>query len=352
MPALPTGRKVATFDLGAVFGAMDASSVGNVYPAFVEKEAAGGHLEGACGSLGWVGASGPGLRGIGGMGRPLTWLACLWASHLLAHLLAHLWAPHLSLLHLWAPLVMVKPPVSSCCMCMASRWAEGRVGWALRRRPSIRHRLSLFRKTWDPDGRGLSRGEGASLVHSRAGQCQSVPGAPHPNLPSNSKYPLAPWLGVQALQRVGTGGTLTPQKDMRFLLLRCWFQKRAEGPHPNQTERRLASGKPPGLRSAEDTWEPCHWQSWAWAGRRLPLAPRPASQRLCPRRPSLKGQPGGGGLQTPAPPAGVRPTRHSRQAGLLERLPLPPLPGGRGGCPWIEEPGRLQSMGSLRVRHN
>lgn len=126
------------------------------------------------------------------------------------HLLARLRAPHLSLLHLCAPLVMVKPPVSSCCMCMASRRAEGRVGWALRRRPSIRHRLSLFRKTWGPDGRGVSRGEGASLVHSRAGQCQSVPGAPHPNLPSNSKCPLAPRLGVQALQCVGTGGTLTP----------------------------------------------------------------------------------------------------------------------------------------------
>ena len=180
--------------------------MGNVYPAFVEEEAAGGHLEGACGSLGWVGASGPGLRGIGGMGRPLTWLARLWAPHLLARLRA----PHLSLLHLCAPLVMVKPPVSSCCMCMASRWAEGRVGWALRRRPSIRHRLSLFRKTWGPDGRGVSRGEGASLVHSRSGQCQSVPGAPHPNLPSNSKCPLAPRLGVQALQCVGTGGTLTP----------------------------------------------------------------------------------------------------------------------------------------------
>ena len=203
----PSRREVtATFDLGAVSGAMDASSVGNVYPAFVEEEAAGGHLEGACGSLGWVGASGPGLRGIGGMGRPLTWLARLWAPHLLARLRA----PHLSLLHLCAPLVMVKPPVSSCCMCMASRWAEGRVGWALRRRPSIRHRLSLFRKTWGPDGRGVSRGEGASLVHSRSGQCQSVPGAPHPNLPSNSKCPLAPRLGVQALQCVGTGGTLTP----------------------------------------------------------------------------------------------------------------------------------------------
>lgn len=65
---------------------------------------------------------------------------------------------HLSLLHLWAPLVMVKPPVSSCWMCMARRRAEGSVGWARKRRPSIRHRLSLFRKTWGPS-QGCGQGE-------------------------------------------------------------------------------------------------------------------------------------------------------------------------------------------------
>lgn len=77
--------------------------------------------------------------------------------------------PHLSLLHLCAPLVMVKPPVSSCWMCMAKSRAAGRVGWALKRRPSIRHRLSLFRKTWCPAsgwGRGGGIGQRSGFVLS------------------------------------------------------------------------------------------------------------------------------------------------------------------------------------------
>lgn len=104
---------------------------------------------------------GPGLgcglsEGRGGQGDPLS-LLCPGPSHL-------------SLLHLWAPLVMVKPPVSSCWTCMARRRAEGRVGWARKRRPSIRHRLSLLRKTWDP-----ARGAGRRDSRELRAQCAAQP---------------------------------------------------------------------------------------------------------------------------------------------------------------------------------
>lgn len=96
-------------------------------------------------------------------------------------------APHLSLLHRWAPLVMVKPPVSSCCTCMARRRAEGSVGCARKRRPSIRHRLSLFRKTWGPSW-GCGQGEtgegsvwGARLRQPRLARGQPLQGGDSPD---------------------------------------------------------------------------------------------------------------------------------------------------------------------------
>lgn len=103
----------------------------------------------------------PGVPGRGTVAPPdqtedWLWVLCRWCEGPVG-----LWGaepPHLSLLHRWAPLVMVKPPVSSCCTCMARRRAEGSVGCARKRLPSIRHRLSLFRKTWEPS-QGRGRGE-------------------------------------------------------------------------------------------------------------------------------------------------------------------------------------------------
>lgn len=60
---------------------------------------------------------------------------------------------------------------------MASRRAEGRVGGARDRRPSIRHRLSLFRKTWPPSRAGQEDRPGSVLgAPPAAGSARPVPG--------------------------------------------------------------------------------------------------------------------------------------------------------------------------------
>lgn len=111
------------------------------------------------------------------------------------------------MLHLCAPLVMVKPPVSSCWMCMAKSRAAGRVGWALKRRPSIRHRLSLFRKTWCPAsgwGGGGGQARGQASCSAGAHSAQPTPGgAPVPRVALASSPPeMHPglWTGDRKLR--------------------------------------------------------------------------------------------------------------------------------------------------------
>lgn len=98
MPGSPSGE-VGHGDLGAVFGTLDPE----VWGMFIACLWRWKWLEVTRGDRveAWAGgrAGGPGGRGAGEVGE----------------------APHLSLLHLWAPLVMVKPPVSSCWRCMARR---------------------------------------------------------------------------------------------------------------------------------------------------------------------------------------------------------------------------------------
>lgn len=130
---------------------------------------------------------------------------------------------HLSLLHLWAPLVMVKPPVSSCWMCMARRRAEGRVGWARKRRPSIRHRLSLFRNTWWPSqrhGRGRqARGQSWAVIQSwlSAGHPGWRPQSRSLRTYKPSKHTLDYWIGDRkpsVFSLDTTKATLTPLRKL------------------------------------------------------------------------------------------------------------------------------------------
>lgn len=58
--------------------------------------------------------------------------------------------------HLYALLVRVKAPISSCCMCMARMCASGSVGCLLPLSPSIRQRLSLFKNTCNKDTKQIS----------------------------------------------------------------------------------------------------------------------------------------------------------------------------------------------------
>lgn len=129
-------------------------------------------------------------------------------------------APHLSLLHRWAPLVMVKPPVSSCWTCMARRRAEGSVGCARKRRPSIRHRLSLFRKTWGPS-RGCGQGETGerSVWGALLRQPRSARGRPLREATALMYIPSTLYLGGWGLgwtsgrlKLADTKGTWTPMR--------------------------------------------------------------------------------------------------------------------------------------------
>lgn len=74
----------------------------------------------------------------------------------------------LNLVHLYALLVRVKAPISSCCMCMARMCASGSVGCLLPLSPSIRHKLSLFKNTCNKDTKQISPDCHRKLAWSRS----------------------------------------------------------------------------------------------------------------------------------------------------------------------------------------
>ena len=117
--------------------------------------------------------------------------------------------------------------------------------------------------------------------------------------------------------------------------------------------RHLGLAGPPGAREHQGpTQRPCHSARALWEGAAGPTEAECAQE--CPAVPAASGH-----VRGHLPCAGHAGTRWLSPTG--RRLPSPPWgPSTRqptpvflpGESPWMEEPGGLQSMGSLQVRHD
>lgn len=200
--------------------------------------------------------------------------------------------PHLSLLHLWAPFVMVKPPVSSCWMCMASRRAEGRVGGARDRRPSIRHRLSLFRKTWPPSRAGQEDRPGSVLgAPPAAGSARPVPGGARALTHGPGWAHLGRWgrgweVQVSQARRLWDAGRLPPRHSAVG----------SGGAQPPEGERG-ASRPAAGPLGCQPRTPPPPRRAVSGVGHVCPPRPHEATSALC----RVGSEPGSSGLPRPVP---------------------------------------------------